>query len=185
LPGEKRRIALVPNVALTAAVKQSKPAAPLVIIILSSLLLERCSLCLNFSEAENGKLSGGPQLESLLIGTDGRSFPWEVPSVSKKRQAKCTALSCLFFGDCLLFFCFEEVAGQEGSTNLCSSVCVPLWLEGLRADLMSRWCIVAGRVNSLNSTDSVTSKQQQQKKKQGMVPSRRLLPPCLEGGKIT
>lgn len=75
LPGEKRRIAHVPNVALTAAVKQSKPAAPLVIIILSSLLLERCSLCLNFSEAENGKLSGGPQLESLLIGTDGRSFP--------------------------------------------------------------------------------------------------------------
>lgn len=64
----------------------------------------------------------------------------------------------------LFALCFEEVAGQEGSTNLCSSVCVLLWLEGLRADLMSRWCIVAGRVNSLNSTDSVTSKQQQQKK---------------------
>lgn len=46
LPGEKRRIAHVPNVALTAAVKQSKPAALLVVIaILSSVLLEGCSLC--------------------------------------------------------------------------------------------------------------------------------------------
>lgn len=48
LPGEKRRIAHVPNVAISAAVKQSKPAAILVIPILSSLLLKRHRLLLKF-----------------------------------------------------------------------------------------------------------------------------------------
>lgn len=40
LPGEKKRIAHVPNVALSAAAKQSKPAALVVVAALSSRLLK-------------------------------------------------------------------------------------------------------------------------------------------------
>lgn len=57
LPGEKRRIAHVPNVALSAAAKQSKPAALFVIAVLSSPLLKDAAFCLNFSQADV-KLSG-------------------------------------------------------------------------------------------------------------------------------
>lgn len=58
LPGEKKRIAHVPNAALSAAAKQSKPAALFGIAILSSPLLKDTAFCLNFSWADV-KLSGG------------------------------------------------------------------------------------------------------------------------------
>lgn len=52
LPGEKKRIAHVPNVALSAAAKQSKPAALVVIAALSSRLLKDAVFCLSVSRAD-------------------------------------------------------------------------------------------------------------------------------------
>lgn len=94
LPGEKKRIAHVPNVALSAAAKQSKPAALRVTAVWSSPLFKDTISCRCFSSAknsqENVRLSGDvwywPGLESLLTVTSRRTFPQEIPSCSERQQ---------------------------------------------------------------------------------------------------